>query len=94
MTKEELDNEIEYIHSNRTNKLLLRPLNVMREVIIEATTTYTNISLFMNDYMNLYSDNAIGKYEYNSAMNDLYLLALLHTSCEVLENENKGTKNI
>ena len=35
MTKEELDKEIEFIHSNRTNKRLLRPLDVMRKVIIE-----------------------------------------------------------
>ena len=82
MTRKELEEEIEFIHSNRTNKRLLRPLDVMRKVIIEATNTYTNLSLFMNDYMNLYSDNAIGKYEYISAMNDLYLLALLHTTCE------------
>lgn len=82
MTRKELDEEIEYIHSNMPVPNLLRPFEQMWSVIIEATNTYTNISLFMNDYMNLYSDNAIGKYEYNSAMNDLYLLALLHTSCE------------
>ena len=56
MTKEELDNEIDYIHSNRTNKELLRPLEEMRKVIIEATNTYTNISLFMNDYISLCND--------------------------------------
>lgn len=82
MTKEELDAEIEFIHSNRTNKRLLRPLDLMEEVIIEATDTYTNLSLFMYDYTNLHSDNTMGKYEYNSAMNDLYLLALLHTSTD------------
>ena len=88
MNRKELDAEIEYIHSNRTNKRLLRPLDLMEEVIVEATNTYTNLSLFMNDYMNLYSDNAIGKYEYNSAMNDLYLLALLHTTCKKeIEND-------
>ena len=56
MTKEELDNEIDYIHSNRTNKELLRPLEEMRKVICEATNTYTNISLFMNDYIRLCTD--------------------------------------
>ena len=80
MTKEELDEEIEFIHSNRTNKRLLRPLDVMRKVIIEATNTYTNLSLFMNDYDMLYADELIDERMFNSAMNDLYLLALLHTS--------------
>ena len=59
MTKEELDKEIEYIHSNRTAERLLRPFDVMFDVIVEATTTYTNLSLFMNDYMKLYRDNKI-----------------------------------
>ena len=82
MTKEELDKEIEYIHSNRTAERLLRPFDVMFDVIVEATTTYTNLSLFMNDYMKLYRDNKIDEKTYNSAINDLYLLALLHTTCE------------
>ena len=82
MTKEELDEEIEFIHSNRTNKRLLRPLYVMRKVIIEATDTYTNISSFMIDYELLYEDHLIDYVAYHSAMNDLYLLALLHTICE------------
>ena len=59
MTKKELDEEIEYIHSNRTNKGLLRPIDVMEQVILEATTTYTNISLFMNDYIKIYKDGKI-----------------------------------
>ena len=82
MTKEGLDEEIEFIHSNRTNKRLLRPLYVMRKVIIEATNTYTNLSLFMNDIIGLYEDKLINKYTFNSSINDLYLLALLHTICE------------
>ena len=82
MTRKELDEEIEYIHNNRTNKRLLRPLEVMRKTIIEMTTTYTNLSLFMNDYIRLFNSKKIDKLMYNSAMNDLYLLALLHTSCE------------
>ena len=80
MTKEELDREIEFIHNNRTNKGLLRPLHIMRKIICEATNTYTNISLFMNDYTKLYYDKHIDKEMFNSAMNDLYLLALLYTS--------------
>ena len=88
MTKKELDAEIEFIHSNRTDERLLRSYDVMFEVIVEATDTYTNILLFMNDYMKLYRDNKIDEKMFNSAMNDLYLLALLHTSCEEeLENE-------
>ena len=82
MTRKELDKEIEFIHSNRTNKRLLRPLDVMRKVIIEATNTYTNLSLFMNDIIGLYEDKLINKYTFNSSINDLYLLALLHTICE------------
>ena len=82
MTKEELDEEIEFIHSNRTNKELLRPLHIMRKIICEATNTYTNISLFMNDYISLFNDKLIDKETYEKALNDLYLLALLHTSYE------------
>ena len=80
MTKEELDEEIEFVHNNRLNKRLLRPFDTMREVILEATNTYTNISLFMNDYVKLYNDEKIDEITFNSAMNDLYLLALLHIS--------------
>ena len=82
MTKKELDKEIDFIYSNRTHKRLLRPLDTMRKVICEATNTYTNLSLFMNDYMRLHNDNLIDKEMFNSAMNDLYLLALLHTDYE------------
>lgn len=99
MNRKELDEEIEYIHSNRTNKRLLRPLDVMKKVIIGATNTYTNLSLFMNDIIDLYEDKLINKYMFNSSINDLYLLALLHTSCEEdlkewLGNENKDIDNI
>ena len=88
MTKEELDEEIEFVHNNRTNERLLRPLDVMQKTICEASNTYTNISLFMNDYVSLHNDNLIDKEMFNSAMNDLYLLALLHTCCE--EDLNNG----
>ena len=76
MTKKELDEEIEYIHSNRTNKGLLKPIDVMEQVILEATNTYTNLSLFMNDYIKIYNHGLINGTMFNSAMNDLYLLAL------------------
>lgn len=81
MTKDELNEEIEFIHDNRTDLKLLRPLDVMQKTICEASNTYTNISLFMNDYMRLHNDKLIEKEMFNSAMNDLYLLALLHTCC-------------
>ena len=88
MTKKELNEEIEFIHSNRLRKGMLRPFDFMKKVILKATNTYTNISLFMNDYIKLYKDDKIDRNQFNSAMNDLYLLALLHISCdEELENE-------
>ena len=34
----------------------------------------------MNDYVKLYNDEKIDEITFNSAMNDLYLLALLHIS--------------
>ena len=76
MTKKELDEEIEFIHSNRLRKGMLRPFGFMKKVILKATNTYTNISLFMNDYIKLYKDGKIDGNQFNSAMNDLYLLAL------------------
>ena len=82
MTKDELNEEIEFIHGNRTDLKLLRPLDVMQNTICEASNTYTNISLFMNDYIRLHNDKLIEKEMFNSAMNDLYLLALLHTCCK------------
>ena len=82
MTKKELDKEIDFIHSNRTHKRLLRPLDTMRKVICEATNTYTNLSLFMNDYIHLYDKDLIEKDVFIHVMNDLYLLALLHTDYE------------
>ena len=76
MTKKELDEEIEFIHSNRLRKGMLRHFDLMKKVILKATNTYTNISLFMNDYIKLYKDGKIDGNQFNSAMNDLYLLAL------------------
>ena len=76
MTIKELNEEIEFIHSNRLKDELLRPIDVMEQVILEATTTYTNISLFMNDYIRLYDRGEINESMFNYAINDLYLLAL------------------
>lgn len=82
MTKQELDDEIEYIHDHRTDQKLLRPLEVMSDVILKATTSCTNLYLFMQDYIRLYSKGFISDRVYHSALNDLYLLALLHTTYE------------
>ena len=82
MTKKELDKEIDFIHSNRLKNRLLRPLDTMRKVICEATNTYTNLSLFMNDYIHLYDKDLIEKDVFIQVLNDLYLLALLHTDYE------------
>ena len=76
MTKKELDEEIEYIHSNRLRKEMLRHFDLMKKVILKATTTYTNISLFMNDYIKIYNHGLINGIVFYSAINDLYLLAL------------------
>lgn len=89
MTKEELDEEIEFVHKNRLKNELIRPFGVMQKIIVEATNTYTNLSLFMNDYISLYVDNLIDKRMYEKALNDLYLLALLHTGYEGKELENE-----
>lgn len=87
MTKEALDEEIEFVHKNRLKNELIRPFGVMQKIIVEATNTYTNLSLFMNDYISLYVDNLIDKRMYEKALNDLYLLALLHTGYEGKELE-------
>ena len=87
MNKKELDEEIEFVRKNRTNKRLLRPLDVMQNIICNATNNYTNISLFMNDFISLYGDKLIDKEMFNSTMNILYLLALLHTGYKENENE-------
>ena len=47
MTRKELEEEIEYVHRNMPATNLLRPFEQMWSVIIEATNTYTNISVFM-----------------------------------------------
>lgn len=41
----------------------------------------------MNDYISLYKDKLIDEETYQLALNDLYLLALLHTGYEDYEEE-------
>ena len=88
--------EIEYIHSNRKDfgdNYLLRDDLVIREVVIAATNTYTNLSLFYNDYEILYFKKLINEKVYINALNDLYLLALLHIDDEEYERIRKELKN-
>ena len=93
--------EIEYIHSNRKDfgdNYLLRDDEIMRAVICAAKTTYTNISLFYNDYERLCFKKRIDEMMFINASNDLYLLALLHIDDEEYEririefDENAGVQ--
>ena len=93
--------EVEYIHSNRKDfgdNYLLRDDEIIRTVICAATTTYTNISLFYNDYERLYFKKHIDEMMFINASNDLYLLALLHIDDEEYEririefDENAGVQ--
>lgn len=70
-----LNKEIEYVHTHNRSKKLVRPLSVMFDIVCRATTTYTNLSLFWNDYVINEEFSQDVKY---GAFNDLYLLALLH----------------
>lgn len=92
-----LEEEIEYVYSNRINKEFVRNENFMFKIIVSATNTYTNLSLFYNDYKTLYLDNKISRQCYISAVNDLYLLALLHTNennwDEIIQEEQTICKN-
>ena len=77
--------EIDYIHNNRKDfgdNHLLRDDEIMEAVICTATTTYTNISLFYNDFERLHFKKLIDEKVYINALNDLYLLALLHIDDE------------
>lgn len=87
--------EIEYIHSNRKDfgdNYLLRDDEIIKEVVIAATTTYTNISLFYNDYEILYFKKLINEKVYINALNDLYLLALLHIDDDEYERIREEIK--
>lgn len=74
-----LQEEIEYVHSNRNRKRYIRSYSFMFDVVKMATNTYTNLSLFWNDIAK-WDDNE--KEAKISALNDLYLLALLHINEE------------
>lgn len=88
--------EIEYIHSNRKDfgdNYLLRDDEIIKEVVIAATTTYTNISLFYNDYERLCFKKRIDEMMFINAANDLYLLALLHIDDEEYKRIREGLED-
>lgn len=76
--------EIEKVHDERHDNHIdtLRCEIFKRNVIVKATNTYTNLSLFANDYDNAHDLGFMKKHEYNAAINDLYLLALQHITDE------------
>lgn len=90
--------EIEYVHDNRVEYdiydiPLIRDFAIIRKVVISATDTYTNLSAFLDDYGTLYHNHDISSNFYNCALNDLYLLALLHIDDEEYEQIRKVLEN-
>lgn len=77
MTLDELDEEIEYVYDNKNRTQFVRDYRKMCDTMLEVTDTYTNIYTFAIDYIMLYTQKKINRNEYISALNDLYLLALL-----------------
>lgn len=75
--KEQVENEIEYVHDRRDSGTLVREFDDMYDFILDQTDSYTNLSLFANDYIKLYHEGKYSKVEYSNALNDIYLLALL-----------------
>lgn len=75
--KEHIKEEIEYVHEHRLDKKLVRNFSIIKYFIVDQTNTYTNLSLFMNDYLQLYNRGEFNKEEFAGAINDLYLLALI-----------------
>ena len=76
--------EIKKVHNERHIDCtsILKDEKFKRDIIINATTTYTNLCLFANDYDEAYELEQITIYDYVSAINDLYLLALQHITDE------------
>lgn len=75
--KEHIEEEIEYVHKHRLDEKLVRNFSVIKYFIVDQTTTYTNLSLFMNDYLKLHNKGEFNDVEFTGAINDLYLLALI-----------------
>lgn len=75
--KGHIKEEIEYVHKHRLDEKLVRNFSVIKYFIVDQTTTYTNLSLFMNDYLKLHNKGEFSKEEFAGAINDLYLLALI-----------------
>lgn len=87
--KEQVENEIEYVHYHRDNGTLVREFDDMYEFILDQTDSYTNLSLFANDYIKLFHKGEFSEYEYSNALNDLYLLALLFYYKDNVKNKEK-----
>lgn len=75
--KKHIEEEIEYVHEHRLDEKLVRNFSVIQYFINKETTTYTNLSLFMNDYLKLHNKGEFSDTEFASAINDLYLLTLI-----------------
>lgn len=78
--KGHIEEEIEYVHKHRLDEKLVRNFSVIQYFINRETTTYTNLSLFMNDYLTLHNKGEFNDVEFAGAINDLYLLALIISS--------------
>ena len=72
-----INEEIEYVHKHRLDEKLVRNFSVIQYFIVDQTTTYTNLSLFMNDYLTLHNKGEFNDMEFAEAINDLYLLTLI-----------------
>ncbi len=78
--QDHINEEIEYVHKHRLDEKLVRNFSVIKYFIVDQTTTYTNLSLFMNDYLQLHNKGEFNDVEFAGAINDLYLLALIISS--------------
>ena len=87
--KEQVENEIEYVHYHRDSGTLVRKFDNMYDFILDQTDSYTNLSLFANDYIKLFNKGEFSEYEYSNALNDLYLLALLFYYKDNVKNKEK-----
>lgn len=87
--KEQVENEIEYVHYHRDSGTLVRKFDDMYDFILDQTDSYTNLSLFANDYIKLFHEGKFSVYEYSNALNDIYLLALLFYYKDNVKNKER-----
>lgn len=69
--------EIEFIHEHRQSSGLARDFFLMNNIVVQASNSYNNLSLFLSDYKQFYHDQLITRHLFFSTMTDLYLLALI-----------------